>query len=126
MLGKLENPIDETPQTEYHPTQSGKSHSHSHLIPSAGATNVEKESAMPRLFFATDVHGSEICWRKFLNAGKFYNADVLILGGDMTGKALVPIQQLPDGTWKGVLLQQEFLLHNEEEGKDFEKRAGSS
>lgn len=80
---------------------------------------------MPRLFFATDVHGSEICWRKFLNAGKFYNADVLILGGDMTGKALVPIQQQPDGTWKGVLLQQEFLLNTEEEVRDFEKRVGS-
>lgn len=80
---------------------------------------------MPRLFFATDVHGSEICWKKFLNAGKFYNADVLILGGDMTGKALVPIQQQPDGTWKGVLLQQEFLLNNEDEVRDFEKRVGS-
>lgn len=80
---------------------------------------------MPRLFFATDVHGSEICWKKFLNAGKFYKADVLILGGDMTGKALVPIQQLPDGKWKGVLLQQEFLLENEEQVRDFEKRVGS-
>lgn len=80
---------------------------------------------MPRLFFATDVHGSEICWKKFLNAGKFYQADVLILGGDMTGKALVPIQQQPDGTWKGVLLQQEFLLNTEEEVRDFEKRVGS-
>ncbi len=22
-----------------------------------------------RVFFATDIHGSEVCWRKFLNAG---------------------------------------------------------
>jgi Icc-related predicted phosphoesterase len=80
---------------------------------------------MPRLFFATDVHGSEICWKKFLNAGKFYKADVLVLGGDMTGKALVPIQQQPDGTWKGVLLQQEFLLNGEDAVRDFEKRIGS-
>ena len=80
---------------------------------------------MPRLFFATDVHGSEICWKKFLNAGKFYGANVLILGGDMTGKALVPIQEQPDGTWKGVLLQQEFHLENEEQVRDFEKRVGS-
>ncbi len=80
---------------------------------------------MPRLFFATDVHGSEICWKKFLNAGKFYNADVLVLGGDMTGKALVPIQQLPDGTWKGVLLQQEFFMTTENEVRDLEKRVSS-
>ena len=46
---------------------------------------------MPKIFFATDLHGSEMCWRKFLNAAKFYDADVLICGGDMTGKAIVPI-----------------------------------
>src|ERR1700737_2435129 len=44
-----------------------------------------------RVFYATDLHGSEVCWRKFLNAAKFYNADVLICGGDMTGKAMIPI-----------------------------------
>jgi uncharacterized protein len=46
---------------------------------------------MPKVFFATDLHGSEMCWRKFLNAAKFYDADVLVCGGDMTGKAIVPI-----------------------------------
>src|SRR5437879_563928 len=46
---------------------------------------------MPRVFFATDLHGSEMCWRKFINAAKFYDAEVLICGGDMTGKAIVPI-----------------------------------
>ena len=44
-----------------------------------------------RIFFATDIHGSEVCWRKFLNAGAFHKADVLVMGGDMTGKAMVPI-----------------------------------
>jgi Icc-related predicted phosphoesterase len=48
---------------------------------------------MPKVFFATDLHGSEMCWRKFLNAARFYDADVLICGGDMTGKAIVPIVQ---------------------------------
>ena len=49
-----------------------------------------------RLFFATDIHGSETCWRKFLNSGPHYDADVVILGGDMTGKALVPIVDAGD------------------------------
>jgi Icc-related predicted phosphoesterase len=44
-----------------------------------------------RLYYAGDIHGSERCWRKFLNAAAFYEADALILGGDLTGKALVPI-----------------------------------
>jgi len=44
-----------------------------------------------RLFYTTDLHGSEVCWRKFLNAAGFYRADVLICGGDMTGKAMIPL-----------------------------------
>jgi Icc-related predicted phosphoesterase len=44
-----------------------------------------------RIFFATDVHGSDRCFRKFLAAAKVYEADVLLLGGDVGGKALVPI-----------------------------------
>lgn len=43
------------------------------------------------LFFSSDVHGSEKCWMKFVNAAKFYGARALIMGGDITGKALVPI-----------------------------------
>jgi uncharacterized protein len=44
-----------------------------------------------KVFFATDIHGSDKCFRKFLNAGRFYGCDVLIMGGDMTGKMLIPI-----------------------------------
>ena len=53
---------------------------------------------MLRIFFATDIHGSEICWKKLIAAAAFYEASVLILGGDMTGKALVPIIAENDGT----------------------------
>jgi Icc-related predicted phosphoesterase len=51
----------------------------------------KKRRAM-RLFFATDLHGSEVCFRKFLAAAKVYEPDVLILGGDFAGKGLVPAQ----------------------------------
>ena len=44
-----------------------------------------------RLFFATDLHGSERTYRKFINAGKFYDVDILVMGGDITGKLLIPI-----------------------------------
>src|SRR6266702_4106023 len=53
-----------------------------------------------RVYFATDIHGSEVCWRKFLNAGRFYNADVLILGGDVTGKAVVPVVAAAGGGFR--------------------------
>lgn len=51
-----------------------------------------------KIFYATDVHGSEVTFKKFINAGKIYNADVLILGGDLTGKMVIPIVKQPDGT----------------------------
>ena len=63
-----------------------------------------------KMFFATDVHGSEICWKKFINAAKFYEADVLILGGDMTGKAIIPIIAQGGGKYKVTLLDQETIL----------------
>jgi uncharacterized protein len=50
-----------------------------------------------RIYFATDIHGSEVCWRKFLNAGRFYGASTLILGGDVSGKAVVPVVAHPGG-----------------------------
>jgi hypothetical protein len=50
---------------------------------------------------------------------------VLVLGGDMTGKALVPITELPDGTYKATLLQQEFILEGEAAVQDMERRVGS-
>ncbi len=45
-----------------------------------------------RVFFATDIHGSDRCFRKFLAAAKVYEADALVLGGDIAGKGLVPIR----------------------------------
>ena len=57
-----------------------------------------------RLFFATDIHGSEDCFLKFLNAPKFYKADVLILSGDLSGKLLVPIVSLRNGTFEADFL----------------------
>ena len=74
-----------------------------------------------RIFFATDVHGSETCWRKFLNSGKHYKADVIILGGDMTGKALVPIIADGGDTWHATLLENREVLSGEEQVAAFEQ-----
>jgi Icc-related predicted phosphoesterase len=75
-----------------------------------------------RLLFVSDLHGSEICWRKFLNAGAFHNADVLVMGGDMTGKAMVPIVDRGGGRWELRLQDQEHVLTSEDELKAMEKR----
>lgn len=76
---------------------------------------------MARLFFATDIHGSETCWRKFLNAGAFYNAQVLILGGDMTGKALVPLVQ-EGGRVEAELAGHRYVLETEDAVREMEER----
>jgi Icc-related predicted phosphoesterase len=80
---------------------------------------------LTKIFFATDIHGSDICWNKFLNAGKFYEADVLILGGDMTGKAIIPVIEMRSGVYKTNLLQQEFEINGQAELADIIKRIRS-
>lgn len=67
-----------------------------------------------KLYFATDVHGSEICWKKFISAAKFYEVDVLILGGDMTGKAIIPIIAQGGDKYKVTLLEQESIIEGQE------------
>src|SRR6201998_1123884 len=67
-----------------------------------------------KIFFATDIHGSEICWRKFLNAAAFYKADLVILGGDVTGKVMVPITS-HNGYWEVVFAGETLRLESKEE-----------
>lgn len=76
---------------------------------------------MTRAFFCTDVHGSELCFRKFLGSGRFYKADVLILGGDMTGKLIVSIIEESDCAYVARYLGKERRAHNEAELRSLEK-----
>jgi uncharacterized protein len=74
-----------------------------------------------KVFFATDIHGSEICWRKFLNAAEFYKADLVVLGGDVTGKVMVPI--VADGSrWKVTVRGQAHTLETEQELEDIKRQ----
>jgi Icc-related predicted phosphoesterase len=83
-------------------------------------SSIFSRSSETRLYFATDIHGSETCWRKFLNSGKHYEADVMVLGGDMTGKALVPIVEQGSGRWHASLLENRYDFEDEEEVDEFE------
>ncbi|MGQ9642034.1 MAG: metallophosphoesterase family protein [Candidatus Bathycorpusculaceae bacterium] len=71
-----------------------------------------------RIYFTTDIHGSEVCFKKFLNAGAFYKADVLLLGGDITGKAVVPIIEDADGTFQCKFLGESLKVNK---GNELEK-----
>jgi hypothetical protein len=71
-----------------------------------------------RIFFATDLHGSLLCFKKFLAAKKFYGADILLLGGDLTGKGIVPI--VSRGSIASYML---YGRHFECNGTDEKKKA---
>jgi len=71
--------------------------------------------ARSRLFFVTDVHGSDRCFRKFINAGKFYNVGVLVLGGDITGKMIVPVIRRPDGVYTCEYGGTQYTLRSQDQ-----------
>jgi len=75
---------------------------------------------LTRIYFATDIHGSEKCWKKVLNAGKFYEANVTIIGGDLTGKAIVPIVEAPGGA-KASFRGKDYILDSDEKTREFEE-----
>lgn len=68
-----------------------------------------------RVFMVTDLHGSMRCFKKFVNAAKFYSASVLILGGDVTGKMIVPLVKQIDGTYKCDYGGQEIIAKSQVE-----------
>ena len=60
---------------------------------------------------------------KFINSAKFYGANVLILGGDITGKALIPIVR--DGhnsRYRATFLGERVTLESEEALAAFERQ----
>ena len=64
------------------------------LVPGAGGGRAVTRSAC----YASDIHASDVCWRKFLNAARFYGADTLVMDGDVSGKAVIPIVPAPGGS----------------------------
>ncbi len=75
-----------------------------------------------RIFFAVDVHGSTLVWRKWINARNIYGADILILSGDLTGKVLVPIVDRGNGTYTATYFGRRWVLRSDAEVKEFMER----
>jgi Icc-related predicted phosphoesterase len=80
-----------------------------------------------RVFFATDIHGSDDCWSKFLNSAQAYKADVLVMGGDITGKVIVPLVRQPDGGFEFEFLGTRRRATEDEMGEieKIMRRSGS-
>jgi Icc-related predicted phosphoesterase len=71
-----------------------------------------------RLFYATDLHGSERTFRKFINAGKFYDVQVLVMGGDIQGKLMIPIIKEGNGHFRATVQGRVEHPATEQELKD--------
>ena len=76
---------------------------------------------MLKILNVSDIHGSETCYRKFLNALDIYKADVGILCGDLSGKMINPIVKQADGSYLTTLMGQNRRAETEEELKALEK-----
>ena len=77
------------------------------------------------IFFASDLHGSNVCFKKFVNAAKFYGANALIMGGDLTGKAVIPITEQKDGSYIGFQDGEPVALATMQEVEEFKKTIGN-
>jgi len=74
----------------------------------------KKEAKTTRILFATDMHGSEGVWRKFLNASAMLKVDVAICGGDLTGKMIVPIVEHKNGKYSYYHLKKTYTIDSSE------------
>lgn len=81
---------------------------------------------MVKILYVADVHGSEICYRKFLNALKIYKVDVGILMGDLSGKMINPIVKQPDGSYLCTFLGENRIAKTDQELEELKKVIASS
>lgn len=81
-----------------------------------------------RLYYCCDIHASNVCFRKVLNATKhgLYKANVVIVGGDLTGKRIVPIAKQANGDYTCEFLEKTHVMKSEEELGEMKKLIGDS
>jgi Icc-related predicted phosphoesterase len=85
-------------------------------------SKAEGGEAVLRLYYASDIHGTEVLWKKFLNASKAYKAKVLVMGGDITGKMVIPIVEGQDGVWTAQLFGRKERAQAAAEIEKLERR----
>jgi Icc-related predicted phosphoesterase len=80
------------------------------------------KSELPlRIYYASDIHATEVLWRKFLNAPRYYDARVLVMGGDIGGKTVIPIVE-QNGGWTAPLYGRDEHAATEAELEQLENR----
>ena len=73
------------------------------------------------VYFVSDLHGSSVCFRKFVNSTKVYKPNVLILGGDVAGKAIQSIVKAPGGRYHCTFVGSKYEISDEDELTNLER-----
>jgi Icc-related predicted phosphoesterase len=81
-----------------------------------------------RIYYCCDIHASNVCFRKILNATKnnLYKANVVIVGGDLTGKRIIPIAKQANGEYTCDFLEKIHVMKSDEELAEMQKLIGNS
>jgi len=74
-----------------------------------------------RIYYTTDLHGSNKCWRKFLATPSYYKADVIVIGGDITGKVIVPIIRKKRGHVEATFMGRKRKMKKEKGVESFKQ-----
>jgi Icc-related predicted phosphoesterase len=91
-------------------------------VPIFRRSKAEDGHPVLRLYYASDIHGTEVLWRKFLNAPKYYKAQVIVMGGDITGKVVIPVVRGEDGIYTAQLFGRKRRAKDEAELEKLETR----
>jgi len=86
-----------------------------------GFFNRMKGEPLLRIYYASDIHGTEVLWRKFLNAPRYYGAKVLVMGGDIAGKTVIPVVE-QNGGWVAHLYGRDEHAATDAELEQLENR----
>jgi len=70
---------------------------------------------MMRILYGSDFHGSEAAFRKFISSGLQYKANVMIVGGDVTGKAMIPVIHQGEGKYLAHFFGSDHTTSSPEE-----------
>jgi len=76
-----------------------------------------------RCYLCSDLHAANRAYRKLLNAIKtnHYEAHVVLIAGDLTGKAIVPIVAEGNGHYHASFLDQQHHVETEHELQELER-----
>ena len=67
-----------------------------------------------KILFATDVHGGDTFFGKILSVAKNFKVSMLMVSGDLTGKAIVPIVKTDDGRYFTTFYGKNYNVSEDE------------